>query len=309
MLSRILHRKPYLATSSKRTPGFGGTSKFHDAATTQMTLNVHPSVAQCVVTAEGGDLRITILPKMNMHGVRQQAVRWGNASDVFFAPAMITEDEVGQHLSSQGFTGLVRKITFVGNENELPRSMHDRVVLLDLLGILFVNADLDGDGRITMDEFKEFITTYGLFEEQNWMEVFADFAVYEGDGPLLSLSFEDFKTLLLNTNLLAIQDNNLNGVAAEFGIHNSLQHVFWDFFFSKSDSDGNGLVSHEDVDRVFTNYNLGDIEAARKAFLIYDKDGDNMLNKQEFDQMMIAEGVVSTPKDTAQENDSLCMIL
>lgn len=59
----------------------------------------------------------------------------------------------------------------------------------------------------------------------------------------------------------------------------------------------------------FTNYNLGDIEAARKAFLIYDKDGDNMLNKQEFDQMMIAEGVVSTPKDTAQENDSLCMIL
>lgn len=267
-----------------------------------MTLNAMSGVATCNVAEENGKLRITILPNVIMTGYGPSV-----AADTLFAPVGVAEDDVHQYLKSKGFTGadLIGSINFVEEAEDLPDSKHNRVVLLELIQILFSKADTDGDGKISMTEFKDFCTEFGLnFGDESASEIFID---YDKDRRYL-LTFEEFKTLLLKTKLVALRDGNINKVAAEFGIHPALQGLFWDHFWNKADKDNSGVVSLDEVLQLFEDYGLGDVKNAKSAFDEFDLDGDGKINKKEFILMMCVEGVVSIePPKTKSESG--CAIL
>ena len=91
-------------------------------------------------------------------------------------------------------------------------SSHKRVVLLDLVLACFAEADMDGDGSITLSEFKSFLDRHGIALDQHFAEAFS---VQDEDRNYM-LDLDEFKSLLLQTRLVAVQDNNKDGSVAEF---------------------------------------------------------------------------------------------
>lgn len=310
MLARIarrLHPRPQAQLQWRL--GGRGASQFHDAATVQMTVNGMDEVAACTVTEKDGKLVISILPTVRLKRFSLAGAPW-HAAEALFESMELAHDDVEAHLKSKGFTGsdIIKAIDFVEDETELPAAAHDRVVLLELLKILFAKVDNDHDGKISMAEFKKFASDYELSfdDDLHYNEVFLDY----DKSRECELSFEEFKALLFKTRLLTLIDGNHNSMVSEFGVHRALQGIFWDHFFSKADSDKDGVVSRREVLEVLRAYGLGDADAAAKAFDTYDKNDDGNIDKEEFVSMMRSEGVVTTTKkEEKAESGSSCAIL
>merc|ERR1712224_966570 len=84
-----------------------------------------------------------------------------------------------------------------------------------------------------------------------------------------TLEFEEFKSFLLQTRLLALQDNNKDGVVEEFGIDQNLFRILAKYFFTKADTDGSGIISVDEIKQVLKHYGF-DARCADAAFKKYD---------------------------------------
>jgi Ca2+-binding EF-hand superfamily protein len=173
--------------------------------------------------------------------------------------------------------------------------------LLDLLRACFAEADVDGDGSITLSEFKNFLDRFGIVlpKEDTFADVFAEYDINRD----YVLDFEEFKSFILQTRLLVLQDNTKDGVAEEFGIDESLFRVLAKYFFSKADANGDGLISVEETREVLRDYGF-DSRRFREFFEKYDANGDGAIDAREFRGLLVEEGIVRPV-----ERPSKCAIL
>ena len=109
-----------------------------------------------------------------------------------------------------------------------------------------MEADADGDGSITLSEFKSFLDRHGITLDQHFAEIFC---VQDADANY-ELDLEEFKSLLLQTRLVAVQDNNEDGSAAEFGVDEKLFRLLARSFFAKADTDGDGLIDRAEFGEI-----------------------------------------------------------
>ena len=179
-------------------------------------------------------------------------------------------------------SGPLKNVAFVQQEAAVPAVDHGRVVLLDLLRAVHRDADADGDGKITHNELTDFLGRHRLEHLEPMV------------GPLVGarteLSFGDFKALLLGTNLLSLDD-----VGGEYSVHKSLVSIVTEVFFDDADVDGDGKISHDEVERMLVRLGLGAGDAGRasEALCLYDADGSGAIDKQEFQRLLLGEGLIS----------------
>ena len=118
------------------------------------------------------------------------------------APEPLSAEEISQIVTSAGYALSPVQVSFVDTYEELPENRHNRVVLLDVLRACFAEADTNGDGAITIPEFTHFLDLHGIKvpEEENFAAVFEKYDVNRD----YVLEFEEFKSFLLQTRLLAV---------------------------------------------------------------------------------------------------------
>ena len=119
------------------------------------------------------------------------------------------------------------------------------------------------------------------------------------------LEFEEFKSFLLQTRLLALQDNNKDGVVEEFGIDQNLFRLLARYFFTKADTDGDGIISVDEIQQVLKHYGF-EARRAESVFEKYDANGDGGIDETEFRGLLIEEGIVRPVED---EPSSTCTLL
>ena len=146
--------------------------RFHDAARTQQVLNAHRRVARAVVRPGSavGAVTITVLP-------RQSATE----------PRPMQSEDLVALVAERGFTGTVEACELVREEETLPVVRHERYVLIDLLRAIFVEADANADGMITMPELAGFLSRHGLEGATGCISVLVE------NGPEHKLDFGEFK--------------------------------------------------------------------------------------------------------------------
>jgi Ca2+-binding EF-hand superfamily protein len=181
---------------------------------------------------------------------------------------------------------------------------HKRVVLLDLVLACFREADADGDGSITLSEFKSFLDRHGITLDQHFAEIFC---VQDADANY-ELDLEEFKSLLLQTRLVAVQDNNKDGSVAEFGVDEQLFRLLARSFFAKADADKDGLISAAEIQQVLTHYGF-EADGAASVFEKYDGNGDGAIDEEEFRSFLVEEGVVRAVEAKEDAPTSNCTIL
>jgi Ca2+-binding EF-hand superfamily protein len=271
-----------------------------------MALNSHPRVATAVVSQDGNGLRATVLRTRRIFWRQKdeenKGIFW--ASGWLEAEAMLeneplSAEEISQIVTSAGYALSPVQVSFVDTYEELPENRHNRVVLLDLLRACFAEADTNGDGAITIPEFTHFLNLHGIKfpEEENFAAVFEK---YDVDRDYV-LEFEEFKSFLLQTRLLAVQDNNRDGVAEQFGIDESLFRVLTKYFFSKVDLDKDGFISVEETREVLQAYGF-EARQFQEVFDRHDANKDGAIDELEFRALLAEEGIVRPvePKPPSQ---------
>jgi len=233
-----------------------------------MTLNASPNVAQCVVCEENdGALRIYVVPAKSTVDLTDQGVlsllkKRGLADDV-----------------------QVAGVTMVPHLEDLPQATHKRVVLLDLLKILFEEADINNDGVVSRFEFCAFVGRHSLpLNSRQSPDIFKE-ACEEVQG---GLPFEQFKTVLMSLNWVGLQDNTGDGVMKDFFLHEKLMPAVAGHFFAKADSDGGGDICRAEVASVYRDYGLGTEEVASQAFAKTAR-----INREEFSRVLLKTNIIS----------------
>jgi len=300
-------RQALVVTLRQQARGFSvASSSIHDAASAQITLNMHPQVAQAVVTEKpgGGGLRVSVLPT--------QRITWPGlphrAGDALFESSQLGSDDIRAFLLEKGLSAEQEAdIELVQNEEDLPISSHKRVVLRDLLRGLFRSVDANADGEITITEFKDFVKDLGLERgDQDYMEMFLQ---YDADRSC-KLNYEQFKALLLGTKLLSVGDVSGDGVATEFHVDEALMDFVVGHMFKKADVDGDGRISGDEVGGLLEAYKVGKKECAAKVFADYDNDADGKIDQKEFAALLLGEGLVGgKAEEAASVGGKWCTIL
>ena len=133
-------------------------------------------------------------------------------------------------------------------------------VMLSLLRACFAEADVDGDGFITLAEFKIFMDRQKIVlpGEQSFTDVvdkrdvrsglqLLAFAKHDTNRDFV-LDFDEFKNFVLQ--MLAPEDRRNDATVDERGVEEDLFRVLANYFFSKADTDRDGLVSANEIREV-----------------------------------------------------------
>jgi Ca2+-binding EF-hand superfamily protein len=257
-------------------------------------------VASAIVSEKHGGTVATVLRTRISHWKRA-----GKPLDAMIKYDKLTAEEVSNFVSSSGYTLWPQQVKFVETYEEMAVPTHSRTVLLDLLRACFSDADVDGDGSITLAELKEFLMRHeiDLPEEQKFFEVLEmDKAKRtEGGGADYTLEFEEFKSFLLQTRLLALQDNNHDGKVEEFGIDQHLHRILARSLFKKADTDGDGSISLDEIKQVLKHYGF-EASSAESVFKKYDANGSGGIDETEFSGFLVEEGIVrAVEKPTSEQ--------
>lgn len=253
------------------------------ATQVEQFLTVQSQIGQCVVLSKRRGLQISVL---------------ASEADSDSDGKNVDKQDVINLLEDQGFSFPLPTcdIEFVDYVDKLPEREHQRVTFLDLLRILFAEADVEDNGSITFQEFENFLTRHNIafsssFDPEYYSKVFHEHAVSYGER----LIFSEFRNLLMSQGLLTLQDNTGDGAAEEFGVHPRVLEILSDHFFTKADIDSTGYISEDDVIKMFSVYRLGDEEDAKEAFQQFDCDEDGFLRRDDFEQFLRTIGIVGTP--------------
>lgn len=108
---------------------------------------------------------------------------------------------------------------------------------------------------------------------------------------------------------MSVQDNNVDGLVGEFGLHSAIYRLCARQFFDAADKDGDGSISKAEVARFLVDYDLAEPANLDELFAKYDGDGDGKIDSGEFTELLMGEGVVSTEQPEAADKGSSCAIL
>lgn len=252
---------------------------FHDPCRAQNLLNVHRRVAQAVAirSSDGEGVDITVL--------RRQSTTM---------PTELTDEHVRDLLRDGGFEGKLRSITFAASAAAMPPCPHRRVLLLDIVRMLFRSADADADGLVCKEELQAWIVKHGLAHNSGLVD-----AVGEANSDRM-LALDDFKALLTRSGLVTFQrEQGTDG----YGVHPLLYDAACGVFFEHADLDSDGAVSLEELVRMFEVHELGDAARAEHHFERF-AGGQGVLQKEDFMRLLLGLKVVHDPQPRA-----VCAIL
>jgi Ca2+-binding EF-hand superfamily protein len=266
-------------------------------------------VASAIVSETGGKLTANVL------AAREDRMRRETLG--------LTADTVSSIVADAGYTLLPDQVKFVDGYKDLPSmehrsyededltdvaNYHDRLVLLDLLRACFAEADVDGDGLITLAEFKLFLERQDIPVPGE--EMFTDvedkrdvrsglqllaFAKHDTNKDFV-LEFEEFKNFLLNMPSLTQPGEQTDTIANARGTEDNLARVLAKYFFAQADSNKDGLISENETRLVLKCFGFdgNDIKA---AFGKYDVERRDAINQEQFGQLLFEKGVIRPAED------------
>ena len=264
--------------------------RFHDPCRAQNLLNVHRRVAQAVVvrSSEAGcsaaadattsstaddtfaTAASTAAAPPETHtfeGVQITILRRHSAT----MPDELTVDDVKAMLDDGGFEGNLESITFVNEASQLPQNPHERILLLDVVRVLFNSAGADGGETIGASDLGEWIARHRLDGATELVDAATEIAQAGR-----RITFDDFKALLTRSKLLSFQrERGTDG----YGVHPSLVRTTAGVFFQHADSNHDEKVSREGLARMFKAHGLGDAARAERYFERFDLDKSGELDK------------------------------
>ena len=296
--------------------------RFHDPCRAQNLLTVHRRVAQAVVvrSSEAGcsaaadaatsstaadtfaTAASTAAAPPETHtfeGVQITILRRHSAT----MPDELTVDDVKAMLDDGGFEGNLESITFVNEASQLPQNPHERILLLDVVRVLFNSAGADGGETIGASDLGEWIARHRLDGATELVDAATEIAQAGR-----RITFDDFKALLTRSKLLSFQrERGTDG----YGVHPSLVRTTAGVFFQHADSNHDEKVSREGLARMFKAHGLGDAARAERYFERFDLDKSGELDKKEFTRLLLGLKMIDgagTDKLT-KEDQSACVIL
>lgn len=170
------------------------------------------------------------------------------------------------------------------DESEAPTvasSLLSQLVPLDAtedqeLRILFESVDEDGDGRITKMELANFMKKLNLSAAADQVQSILESADENGDGVL---DFQEF-VKLYHSVMKTVDCEDASGGEDEQGLLDA---------FSVFDSNNDGFISPSELQTVAQCFKLGrTVENCSDMIKAVDKDGDGLVNFQEFKDMMLS---------------------
>lgn len=242
------------------------------AAKVQEVLASHPGITRCVAWEQDQTMHAAVVPAPGALFTPWQGMH-GNASGKKEGDTLI------DYIHALLHRGELKKCAIVTSDNALPAVDHERVVLSDFLEAMYKNCDDDGDGKITPDEMSSFLKRHGLEHLSSCVP-----------QPLSApMTFGDFKNFLLSTSLVNLDADAL----AEYVVSAPLVSLVTAAAFDVADKDSDGTITVEELETVFANHGMGDAAAARKALLDYDDDASGTIDKDEYQRLLLGEGLLS----------------
>ena len=219
-------------------------------------------------------------------------------------PDELTVDDVKAMLDDGGFEGNLESITFVNEASQLPQNPHERILLLDVVRVLFNSAGADGGETIGASDLGEWIARHRLDGATELVDAATEIAQAGR-----RITFDDFKALLTRSKLLSFQrERGTDG----YGVHPSLVRTTAGVFFQHADSNHDEKVSREGLARMFKAHGLGDAARAERYFERFDLDKSGELDKKEFTRLLLGLKMIDgdgTDKLTKEDGASACVIL
>ena len=223
----------------------------------------------------------------------------------------LDEEIVNGMLEHAGYDGPTIPVSFK-KEIELwieffdAPEVHKRVVLRDVVAVVFEAADTDADGSITFTELVEWVETQKVGMD---IDVSEAFFKYDGDvvgagfGHSDDLSFGEFKQLLLGEGLITVKEGEGEG---RLLIQSSLLDVVAKEFFKKADADDDGEITKAEVGEVLKSYQLVSDTSLEESFAKIDTDGNGTISLDEFKAFLLDEGVLEVaPTPPQSESKSV----
>ena len=115
-------------------------------------------------------------------------------------PDELTVDDVKAMLDDGGFEGNLESITFVNEASQLPQNPHERILLLDVVRVLFNSAGADGGETVGASDLGEWIARHRLDGATELVDAATEIAQAGR-----RITFDDFKALLTRSKLLSFQ--------------------------------------------------------------------------------------------------------
>lgn len=173
------------------------------------------------------------------------------------------------------------------------QEVHTRVVLRDIVGVIFEAADTDADGSITFEELHDWVQTHKVDSIDNLSEVFFKYDSDEfgagGYGYSEELSFGEFKQLLLGEGLIVVSHEAGEG---RLQIQESLLDVAAKTIFGHADTDNDSTISKAEVVEVIKTYQVVANDSIDTIFAKVDSDQDGTVSYEEFKTLLLDEGVL-----------------
>lgn len=225
----------------------------------------------------------------------------------------LDEEVVNDMLEHAGYDGPTIPVSFK-TEIELwmdffdAPEVHKRVVLRDVVRVVFEAADTDADDSITFIELVEWVEGQKVGME-NVSEAFLKYDDDEfglgGYGYSDELSFGEFKRLLLGEGLITVNEGEGEG-EGRLLIQSSLLDVVAKEFFKKADADDDGEITKAEVGEVLKSYQLVSDTSLEESFAKIDTDGNGTISLDEFKAFLLDEGVLEvTPTPPQSESKSV----
>jgi hypothetical protein len=220
----------------------------------------------------------------------------------------LDEEVVNDMLEHAGYDGPTIPVSFK-TEIELwmdffdAPEVHKRVVLRDVVRVVFEAADTDADDSITFIELVEWVETQKVGMDIDVSEAFFKYDGHEvgaGYGYSDDLSFGEFKRLLLGEGLITVKGEG------RLLIQSSLLDVVAKEFFKKADADDDGEITKAEVGEVLKSYQLVSDTSLEESFAKIDTDGNGTISLDEFKAFLLDEGVLEvTPTPPQSESKSV----
>eukprot|EP01043_Picozoa_sp_COSAG02_P050238 COSAG02_NODE_5141_length_4595_cov_1.739991_3_plen_260_part_00 len=225
--------------------------------------------------------------------------RYGGTGKYGGAANPLDEEIVNDFLRQKGYDGEPLSVCFK-TDVELwthffdSQEVHKRVVLRDVVGVIFEAADADADGSITFGELVDWVKTQKISSIDDVSQVFFKYDSDEfgggGYGYSEDLSFGEFKQLLLGEGLIAVNDEA--GAEGRLQIQESLLGLVAQKVFDRADTDDDGTISKTEVAEVMKTYQLVANESVDESFAKVDRDQDGTISYEEFKTFLLNEGVL-----------------
>lgn len=251
----------------------------HDAASLRRMLEQNAQCEHARVVPIDDDIQRLRATVRLRPGVMETFKSMGNSLGHSASGAATLLDLAHKSLARGDF----HQVELVGREEDAYNEYAQHgPVLHELLNAMFRDADADGDGVISADELCTLLASHG--------HVAARYAYRELVRAEEALQFDDFKEVLLQTSIVAL--DGTDGV--EVADTTSLMAKVSEAFFDEADLNSDGVIAPDELEILFQRLGM-DPGAARKYFAKYDADESGGIDVFEFKHLLLGQAESDEP--------------